>query len=191
MPRVRENGALSIEIGVKSAIVGALALAAALAGASWAMVTAVFHGYEQRLADAGVGIQNNAAESAAIRAFAESQNATLRAEFDASRKDLGDQLQKLGDRLVAANDQTGDRIDRLRTELVGAMDKRDAEVGSRFDRLEQKMDTMLTRITFEPAIQAPAGTYMIDEKGNVRSLKGELLGKLPAVFKPSSDPLKP
>ena len=40
-------------------------------------------------------------------------------------------------------------------------------------------------------IQAPAGKYMIDEKGNVVGPNGELLGTLPAVLKPESDPFKP
>jgi len=151
----------------------------------WSLIQTTMNSFDKRLDDAIRNIQNGMADTASVRAFSESSNAALKAEFDASRKDFGDHLDKLGDRLVDANNQIGDRIDRLRTELVDAMDKRDSSFGGRFDRLEQKMDTMLTRITFEPAIEAPAGTYMIDEKGNFLGLKGDLLGTLPAVLRPA------
>lgn len=185
------NGDTPLTMKLSTAILGGIACGVTLVAAYWALLQPVFDGYDNRLADAMAGISSGSAESADIRRFAESQSAALRDEFAASRKEMTAQLEKLGDRIVAANSEIGSRIDQLRTELVDSMDRRDLLLSGRFDRLEQKMDTMLTRITFEPAIDTPAGTYMIDASGTIRGEKGEILGTLPAVLKPPMEPSKP
>ena len=185
------SGDTQLTMKLSTAVAGAAAFGLTIVGGYWAFLQPVFSGYDLRLTDAMAGISAVSGDGADIRRFAEDQNTALRAELAQSRKEMATQLEKLGDRIVTANAEVGNRIDLLRTELVDSMDRRDLLLSGRFDRLEQKMDTMLTRITFQPAIDTPAGTYMIDASGTIRGEQGEVLGTLPAVLKPSPEPTKP
>ncbi|MFZ1429257.1 MAG: hypothetical protein WAS21_21070 [Geminicoccaceae bacterium] len=167
----------------------AAAIIVAIGGGYWALIQATLNSFDQRIAETGQDLQAGVEEDRGLRTLIGNSNDALRFEIVALRQEFGQRIDQLGDRLVEANAQIGNQIGLLRAELVSSMDRRDTALGGRFDRLEQKMDNLLTRISFEPAIQAPAGTYMIDAEGNFYGEKGDLLGTLPAVLK--SAPAKP
>jgi hypothetical protein len=98
---------------------------------------------------------------------------------DALRGELG----KLGDRLVESNRDIGVQISKLRDDLIATMKESDDRLEQRFDRLDEKFDTLLTKIDYEvieiPWNQAP---LTVREDGVLLNEDGKEIGTIPAII---------
>jgi hypothetical protein len=105
--------------------------------------------------------------------------ATILSTSDALRSELG----KLDDRLVASNQDIGAQINKMRDDLVATMKDGDARLERRFDKLDEKFDTLLTKIDYEvieiPWNQAP---LTVRADGVLVNEDGKEIGTLPAVI---------
>lgn len=145
----------------------AAALAVGIAGGVGYLAQLLLASYDARLsqlhADASAGFDTAGQADRDIRQYIESTNQLLRAEFTALRQEVG----QLGNRVVEANVEVGRQVGQLRLDLVGVIEKRDAQLEGRFDRLEQRMDELLKRITFEAPIELNRGEFRVDADGKI------------------------
>jgi hypothetical protein len=104
----------------------------------------------------------------------------IQATSDALRVELG----KLGDRLVESNRDIGAQIGKMRDDLVATMKEGDDRLERRFDKLDEKFDVLLTKIDYEvieiPWNQAPV---TVGEDGVLLNQDGKEIGTVPAILK--------
>jgi hypothetical protein len=151
-------------------------VAAVIAG-YWLLVDTMLDGIKESVAqlrtETGQRLDGREEEDRDIRGVIQSTSDALRME-----------LAVLGDRLVESNRDIGAQISKMRDDLVATMKDGDERLEQRFDKLDEKFDILLTRIDYE-TIEIPweRGTIMI-ENGVLYSQDGKELGTIPAVLRP-------
>ena len=145
----------------------------AILGGYWGLHNLVLDGLKESVATAERRIDGREAEDRDIRGVIQSTNDALRAE-----------LGKLGDRLVEANRDVGAQISKMRDDLIAAMKDGDDRLERRFDRLDEKFDVLLTKIDYDvieiPWDQTPV---TIRKDGMLLDQDGKELGTIPAVLR--------
>jgi hypothetical protein len=155
----------------------AFMIGVAVIGGYWLLIERVLDGIDANIAtlraETGQRFAGTEVQDRDIRAVIQSTN-------DALRADMG----KLGDRIVQSNLENGTKIDKMRDDVIKAMQEGDARLEDRFDRLDEKFDALLTRIDYD-VIEIPPGQLplTVDKEGLLLSPDGKQLVTLPAVLK--------
>jgi hypothetical protein len=151
----------------------AITIAISLLGGYGILYLAVIDGVKDAVATNERRIDGREAVDRDIRAVIRGTNEAIRAE-----------ISKLGDRLVASNQDVIEQINKMRGELVATMKEGDDRLERRFDRLDEKFDTLLTKIDYEvieiPWDQAP---ITVRKDGALFGQDGKELGTIPAVLR--------
>jgi polyhydroxyalkanoate synthesis regulator phasin len=159
MAAISEDAQVRVEITWPKIVAAVLPVLGAIGLGYWALVERTIDGINQSIVvlreEAGKRLDEGENEDRDIRRVIEDARTLLRVEMQASRTEFGARVDKLGDRIVAANEAVGRQIELLRTELTAAMDTRDQAVQGRFDRLERKVDDLLNRTPVERAVPVP------------------------------------
>lgn len=147
------DGRVNVQVTWGKLLTGLAVVVVTIVSGYWLLIDKMVDGIRDSVAslsaDAGQRFQTAATEDRDIRRVIEDARVAVGSEMQASRVDFGARMDKLGDRIVAANQEVGREIGRLRTDLMTSMDKRDGVAQDRFDRLERKIDDLLGKISYE------------------------------------------
>jgi hypothetical protein len=184
-----EGGRVNVQISWGKLLTGLVVVVGTIAGGYWLLIDKMVGGLRESVAtlnaDTGQRFKESGDEARDIRRVLSDAKVLLTAEMQASRAEFGNRIDKVGDRIVAANQEVGKQIGLLRVELTASMDKRDGAVQQRFDRIEQKLDSLLGRILYEKVSPDPAVPFMVDtdKKDMLLNRSGEAFGNPPLVIR--------